>query len=129
VAARTYSRTKKRCHGPIFIRPRPAARPAQLCKNEASTLEQAQTHIRGQRATVLGVTYEDNPAASRRFVRARHITYPVLRDVNGRFVRSFKGNAVPETFVIDQRGRIVAARDGEISRRWLTRTLARVLPG
>jgi peroxiredoxin len=100
-----------------------------LCKAEASILEQAQTHIRGQRATVLGVTYDDKPAASRRFVRARHITYPVLRDVKGRFVRSFKGNAVPETFVIDQHGRIIAARAGKITRRWLTQTLAQVLPG
>ena len=99
------------------------------CTRETPILEQAQKHIRGRRATVLGVTYLDNPAASRAFVRASHITYPVLRDVTGRFVPSFKGDYVPETFVIDRRGRIVAAHEGELSPRWLIRTLAGVLPG
>jgi cytochrome c biogenesis protein CcmG/thiol:disulfide interchange protein DsbE len=101
----------------------------QPCKTETATLEQAQTKIVDQEATVLGVTYLDNAAASQAFARAAHITYPVLRDINGRFVRSFDVNGVPETFIIDRRGRIVAARFGEISRRWLTQTLARVFPG
>jgi cytochrome c biogenesis protein CcmG, thiol:disulfide interchange protein DsbE len=95
-----------------------------LCKNETATLEQAQTHILGQRATVLGVTYLDKSAAAQAFVRAGHITYPVLRDVTGRFVRSFGAYAVPETFVIDQLGRVVAARVGPMSRRWLTQILS-----
>jgi cytochrome c biogenesis protein CcmG/thiol:disulfide interchange protein DsbE len=99
------------------------------CKNETTTLEQAQTQVVGQRATVLGVTYLDKSAAAQAYVRARHITYPVLRDVTGRFARSFGVDGVPETFVIDRRGRVVAARVFQISRRWLTQTLARVLPG
>ena len=32
-----------------------------------------------------------------------HITYPVVRDVSGNFVRSFGTTGVPETFVIDRR--------------------------
>jgi cytochrome c biogenesis protein CcmG/thiol:disulfide interchange protein DsbE len=100
-----------------------------LCRAAAATLEQAQTHIAGHEATVLGVSYEDNPAASEAFVRAAHITYPVLRDKRGRFARSFGLSGVPATFVIDQSGRIVAVRFGPITRSWLTQTLARVLPG
>jgi cytochrome c biogenesis protein CcmG/thiol:disulfide interchange protein DsbE len=99
------------------------------CQTEAPILEQAQQDLGGQPATVLGVTYEDNPANARGYVRARHITYPVLRDVTGHFVRSYHDDAVPETFVIDQHGRIIAARAGEITSRWLTQALARVLPG
>ena len=98
------------------------------CTAETATLEQAQTRLAGQGATVLGVTYQDTSAASEAAVRAGHITYPVLRDVTGRFVHAFGLKAVPETFVVDRRGRIVAARAGEVSRRWLTQTLARVLP-
>jgi cytochrome c biogenesis protein CcmG/thiol:disulfide interchange protein DsbE len=99
------------------------------CRAPTAALEQAQAVIAGQGATVLGVTYEDKPAASEAFVRATHINYPVLRDPNGRFVRSFGVYAVPETFVIDRHGRIAAARrGGQINDRWLTQTLARLFP-
>jgi AhpC/TSA family len=57
--------------------------------------------------------------ASRAFVRAAQITYPVLRDIHGKFARAFGLKAVPSTFVIDQRGRIVAARAGQIAAHWL----------
>ena len=57
----------------------------QPCKAQTAALEQAQAVIDSQGATVLGVTYEDHPAASEAFVRAMHITYPVLRDATGRF--------------------------------------------
>jgi len=100
----------------------------QPCKTETATLEQAQAVIAGQNATVLGVTYRDNSAASDAFVRAAHITYPVLRDINGRFGRSFGVTGVPETFVIDRRGRIAAARLGQIDDRWVTQTLGRLFP-
>lgn len=98
------------------------------CKAQTTALEQAQAHI-AEQATVLGVTYEDRSAASEAFVRAEHITYPVLRDPSGRFVRSFGVvTGVPETFVIDRLGRIAAVRRYPVSARWLEQTLARVLP-
>ncbi len=53
---------------------------------------------------MLGVTYLDNASDSEAFVRAHGVTYPVIRDVNGSFVRSFGTTGVPESFVIDRRG-------------------------
>jgi cytochrome c biogenesis protein CcmG/thiol:disulfide interchange protein DsbE len=98
------------------------------CKAEMAALEQAQTRIAGKRATVLGVTYLDKPAGTEAFVRAEHITYPILRDPTLRFVRSFGVVGVPETFVIDRRGRIVAVRRYQLNARWLLHTLAHLLP-
>ena len=43
-------------------------------------------------------------------MRQQHITYPVVRDVSGNFVRSFGTTGVPETFVINREGKIVALR-------------------
>jgi cytochrome c biogenesis protein CcmG, thiol:disulfide interchange protein DsbE len=98
------------------------------CKTEAPILERAQRQMAGHNATVLGVTYLDNSSDSEQFVRAEHITYPVLRDVSGNFVRSFgDSTGVPETFVIDRRGRITAVRRFQLDSKWLTQTLSRVL--
>ncbi len=98
------------------------------CKAQTAVLEQAQAVIAGQAATVLGVTYEDRPAATEAFLRAMHVTYPVLRDATGRFGRSLRLTGVPETFIIDRRGRIAAAKAGAVDDRWLTQTLGHLFP-
>jgi cytochrome c biogenesis protein CcmG/thiol:disulfide interchange protein DsbE len=97
------------------------------CKAEAGVLEQAARRIAGRRATILGVTYLDNSGDSESFVHQHGITYPVVRDVNGNFVRSFGTTGVPETFVIDRHGRVVALRRFQVDGKWLDQTLARVL--
>ena len=98
------------------------------CVAEAPILEREQHRIAGHDATILGVTYLDNSNDSEAFVRRNHITYPVIRDVNGNFVRSFGATGVPETFVIDRRGRIVALRRYQLAGSWLRQTVARFLP-
>jgi cytochrome c biogenesis protein CcmG/thiol:disulfide interchange protein DsbE len=60
-------------------------------------------------------------------VRRNHITYPVIRDIDGNFVRSFGTTGVPETFVIDRKGRVVAVRRYQLAGNWLQQTVARVL--
>jgi cytochrome c biogenesis protein CcmG/thiol:disulfide interchange protein DsbE len=97
------------------------------CIPEASILEQEQRALAGNDATILGVTYLDNSDATAAFVRQQHITYPVVRDVSGDFVRSFGTFQVPETFVINRLGRIVALRRFQLTGTWLQRTLPRFL--
>jgi cytochrome c biogenesis protein CcmG/thiol:disulfide interchange protein DsbE len=97
------------------------------CKAEAPILAREQRALAGHDATILGVTYLDNTVASQQFVRQEHITYPVLRDVSGDFVRSFGTTGVPETFVINRQGRIQALRRYELNDTWLSRTLPSIL--
>jgi cytochrome c biogenesis protein CcmG, thiol:disulfide interchange protein DsbE len=97
------------------------------CKAEAPILEQEQRQLKGHNATILGVTYLDNSSDSENFVRQQHISYPVVRDVSGNFVRSFGTTGVPETFVIDRQGRIAALRRFQIDKQWLAQTLPRIL--
>jgi cytochrome c biogenesis protein CcmG, thiol:disulfide interchange protein DsbE len=97
------------------------------CKAEAPVLESAQRELAGRNGTVLGVTYLDNAGASEQFVRQWHLSYPIVRDVSGNFVRSFGTTGVPETFVIDRRGRVAALRRYQLDSAWLDRTLPRLL--
>jgi cytochrome c biogenesis protein CcmG, thiol:disulfide interchange protein DsbE len=97
------------------------------CKAEAPILEQEQQTLARGNGTVLGVTYLDNSSDSETFVHQQHITYPVIRDVSGNFVRSFGTTGVPETFVIDRQGRIVALRRYQLDGTWLRQTLPRIL--
>jgi cytochrome c biogenesis protein CcmG, thiol:disulfide interchange protein DsbE len=99
----------------------------QPCKAEAPILADEQKQIAGKNATILGVTYLDNSSDSEQFVRQEHVTYPVLRDVSGSFVRSFGATGVPETFVIDRKGDIEAVRRFQLVGSWLHKTLPPVL--
>ena len=97
------------------------------CRAEAPILEREQRVLIQHDATILGVTSLDNSSDSETFVHQEHITYPVVRDVSGSFVRSFGTSGVPETFIIDRRGRVAAVRRYQLAGNWLAQTVARVL--
>ncbi len=94
------------------------------CQVEAPLLERAQSRLAGADGTVLGVTYEDASPDSQGFVRSYHLTYPNLRDDDGVFAHSYGTDQLPESFVVDRRGRIVAISRGEIDQAFLNRAIA-----
>jgi cytochrome c biogenesis protein CcmG, thiol:disulfide interchange protein DsbE len=94
------------------------------CQEEAPLLERAQTQLQRHDATVLGVTYLDASPDSESFVRQYHLTYPNLRDTNGDFAHAYGTNQLPESFVIDRQGHIVAISRGEIDQAFLNRAIA-----
>jgi cytochrome c biogenesis protein CcmG/thiol:disulfide interchange protein DsbE len=97
------------------------------CLAEAPILEREQQQIAKDDATILGVTYQDNTSDSETFVHQQRITYPVVRDVSGNFSRGFGVNGVPETFVINRQGKIVALTRSQLDATWLQHTLPRIL--
>jgi cytochrome c biogenesis protein CcmG/thiol:disulfide interchange protein DsbE len=98
------------------------------CENEAPTLQKAQTRLTRARAgTVLGVTYKDDADASRAFVRKYGVTYPSLRDDRLQLAPKWGTTKLPETFVLDRSGRVVAVSRGEVDGRFLDRAIDRAL--
>jgi len=96
----------------------------QPCEQEAPLLERAQGRLAHMDGTVLGVTYLDATPDSRGFVHHYHLSYPNLRDNTGSFAHSYGTDQLPESFVIDRHGRIVAISRGEIDEGFLNRALA-----
>jgi cytochrome c biogenesis protein CcmG/thiol:disulfide interchange protein DsbE len=94
------------------------------CEIEAPLLERAQRELAGHGATVLGVTYEDVSPDSQSFVRRYHLSYPNLRDDDGRFAHSYGTDRLPESFIIDRAGNIVAISRGEINQAFLDRAVS-----
>jgi cytochrome c biogenesis protein CcmG/thiol:disulfide interchange protein DsbE len=97
------------------------------CKAEAPILEHTQRQVAGHNATVLGVTYIDNADDAQRFVRAEHITYPVVEDGSGSFAHAFGSAGIPETFIIARSGRVAAVRRFQIDSGWIARVLPPLL--
>ncbi len=97
------------------------------CRAEAPILAREQRILARHDGTVVGVTYKDDTSASEAFVHQEHITYPVLRDVAGTFSQPWGINGVPETFIINRQGRVVALRRYQLAGSWLEQTVAPLL--
>ncbi len=94
------------------------------CKDEAPVLADAQRRLRRDgTGTVLGVTWDDSTPDSLGFVKEYGIEYPNVRDVGKKLARDYGLKGLPETFVIDAGGRIVALARGPIQRAWLDAAL------
>jgi cytochrome c biogenesis protein CcmG/thiol:disulfide interchange protein DsbE len=96
------------------------------CRAEAPILERTQRAL-GSRGTVLGVTYKDFADDSRKFVSHYGLTYPNLRDDRLQLADKYGTRALPETFVIDREGRIVALSRGQVSQPFLDNAISRAL--
>jgi cytochrome c biogenesis protein CcmG/thiol:disulfide interchange protein DsbE len=89
------------------------------CEQEAPLLERAQRALEHHDATVLGVTYKDITSDSLEFVHRYHLTYPSLRDATGSFAEAYGTDQLPESFVIDRSGKVVAISRGEVDEQFL----------
>ncbi len=97
------------------------------CRDELPLLERTQKQIAPQGGTVLGISYRDITADALVYVRRYDLTFPSLRDRDGRFADEYSAQAFPETFVIDRKGEIAAARRGPVTQAWLDETLPPLL--
>jgi len=96
------------------------------CIREAPLLQRAQQQL-GSRGTVLGATYNDVPGESISFEREHHLTYPSGRDVGLKLAQDYNTHALPETFVIDRAGKLVAISRGQVSERFLRDAVQKAL--
>jgi cytochrome c biogenesis protein CcmG, thiol:disulfide interchange protein DsbE len=81
------------------------------CVEEAPALNRLQRHIEPMGGTILGVSIDEDPAAYEKFRRDFAIVFPTWRDPNVRDNKSkielgFGTSLIPETYVIDRRGKI-----------------------
>jgi cytochrome c biogenesis protein CcmG, thiol:disulfide interchange protein DsbE len=96
------------------------------CKAEAPVLERAQRRLeRSGAGTVLGVTYKDSPADSQSFVRQEEVSYPNVRDGRLKLAPKYGTTQLPETFVIDRAGKVVALSRGQIDQQFMDAALDR----
>jgi cytochrome c biogenesis protein CcmG, thiol:disulfide interchange protein DsbE len=89
------------------------------CKAEAPQLERMQRQMQSYDGTVLGVTYLDASPDSRRFVHEFDLTYPNLRDTTGEFAHAYGTDQLPESFLIDRKGHVVAISRGQVTSTFL----------
>ena len=85
------------------------------CREEHPDLVRfEQAHRRRGDAGVVGVIYDDDPDAVRRFRTEEGGDWPMVEDPEGRVAVDFGVSGVPESFLIDPDGRVAAKIVGGI---------------
>jgi cytochrome c biogenesis protein CcmG/thiol:disulfide interchange protein DsbE len=84
------------------------------CKAEAAVLERDWLHYRSH-VQFFGIDYHDLPGDARTFVAAHRLTFPMLDDGPGTVTGSYGISQVPETYVLNAKGTIVAHFAGPVT--------------
>ena len=96
------------------------------CRSESPLLERWHKRIsRGGKGTVLGVDVLDNTPDAQAFVRRYGLTFDQVKDSEDGLRPKYGVSGVPETVVIDRRGRIAAVQRGPVDDAFMR---AKVLP-
>jgi cytochrome c biogenesis protein CcmG/thiol:disulfide interchange protein DsbE len=77
------------------------------CKGEAAMLEQASHEYSKQGVVFLGVDWHDLTSDAHRFLSKHGVTYTTVLDRTGSIADRYGVAAVPETYFIDRKGRLV----------------------
>jgi cytochrome c biogenesis protein CcmG/thiol:disulfide interchange protein DsbE len=97
------------------------------CQVEAPLIRRAQAELEAHGGTVLGVTYDDSISDAQSYLSQYHVSFPVLRDPSGTFAQAYGVTGVPQTFLIDRQGRVVAELPNQLNASWLSHVLDRAL--
>jgi cytochrome c biogenesis protein CcmG/thiol:disulfide interchange protein DsbE len=89
------------------------------CKVESPLLQRWHERLAKRGGLVLGVDVQDISGDARAFVDEFGLTYPMLRDGPGDLRDDFGILGLPETFVVDRRGRIAAVVRGVVDERFM----------
>jgi cytochrome c biogenesis protein CcmG/thiol:disulfide interchange protein DsbE len=95
------------------------------CYEEAPRLQRLWEAYQDRGVVVIGVNIQDQDGPARAFIRQFRQTFPNAMDRTGQVAIDFGVYGVPETFVVDQEGRIAGKYDGAVTEEWL---LARIAP-
>jgi cytochrome c biogenesis protein CcmG, thiol:disulfide interchange protein DsbE len=99
------------------------------CRKEAPLLQRWQQRMKAGGGTVLGIDVLDVSDDAKSFVRKYGLTYPILRDGDGKSQSALGILAYPESFVVGRNGRIAAARRGPVDERFMRQSVVPLLGG
>ena len=85
------------------------------CKSEAAVLERDYRRYQGHGVVFLGIDNKDLSSDARTFVAVHELTFPMLQDGSGSVTGSYGISQLPETYVLNGQGRVVAHIAGPIT--------------
>src|SRR4051795_8854263 len=99
------------------------------CTSELPLLEKTQKQMSKAGGTVLGINTRDATEDALGFAHRYDLTFPSLRDGAGSYAEKWGLTGYPESFLLDEDGRVTAARRGPIDQQWVDEHVTPLLKG
>jgi len=76
------------------------------CVEEAASLNALQQRISGQGATIVGMSWDDDPSEYHKFLTEHQVNFPTYLDSNRKIGTNYGTVMIPEAYLISRDGRI-----------------------
>jgi cytochrome c-type biogenesis protein len=91
------------------------------CRRELPDLSDIAKEYKGKNFELIGISVDENPQALVRFLKSNSLTYTVLHETSGLLSKYMdvvgeNQNVIPQTFIIDKKGKVVEHIIGSRSR-------------
>jgi peroxiredoxin len=84
------------------------------CVEETPSLEKFAEQVRLQGVAVMGVSVDQDVAALQAFAAEQHLSFPIARDPSQSVANRYGTFQFPETYIIDQEGRVAEKLIGPV---------------
>jgi peroxiredoxin len=84
------------------------------CVEETPSLERFAEQMRLQGVTVMGVSVDEDAGALQTFATEQQLSFPILRDPSRSIAHLYGTFLFPETYIIDQKGRVAEKLIGAV---------------
>jgi DsbE subfamily thiol:disulfide oxidoreductase len=99
------------------------------CEDEMPDLQAVSQEYEGRGATFVGIAFQDEEEPARNMLQRFGVTYPVGMDVDSRISGAYGVTGPPETFIVDQEGRVARVFIGPVTAARLREELNGLLEG
>jgi cytochrome c biogenesis protein CcmG/thiol:disulfide interchange protein DsbE len=97
------------------------------CRTESPAMQRAYEKYKDQGFVVLGADVDDLSSEANKFMKEYGLTYPVLRYTRADATKDFGTKQLPESFLIDRKGNVVALQRYEVDDEWLNTHIPKAL--
>jgi DsbE subfamily thiol:disulfide oxidoreductase len=97
------------------------------CREEVPVLDRAQELHAARGLVVLGVNTQDSADAAQGFLAAEQPAFPSVVDPDGTIAVEWGVRGLPESFLVDRSGKVVARRTGPVDDAWITEVVVPVV--
>jgi len=99
------------------------------CRTESPDLQAFQRRYGGDGFTVLGIDTQDLSRDALAFIEEFGLTYPHLRDGDGDAAEDWGTTGVPESYLVDPKGKLRVLRRGPVDSAYLEEFIAPLITG
>lgn len=89
------------------------------CRDEIPVLARAQERLGPAGLVVLGLNFRDNPDAAGQFLAEVRPPFPSVADPKGTIAVGWGVSSLPQSFLLDRHGQVVAQRSGPVTDAWV----------